>query len=191
MAPTSKWPVRASLVLVLLVTGCLLRGGAMATYHPGGPGAGLGGELTGTAGLGTRLATTGGASFGATTSAGYDGGVGALVAGWGPSIGYATAGDRWSFATMLTCGARLFAKRDSRGTVLGTAMCELRVGPSYLAEVGNKDGSWIDTQLVIRYAAFGTNDETDGWTIGLAGTWDHWLLDRSPRWKPQPGEPAD
>ena len=176
-------------MVVLLVTGCLLRGGAIATYRPGGPGTGLGAELTGTAGLGTRL-TSGGAAAGATVEAGYDGRVDALAAGWGPSIEYDTPGDRWSMAAVLTCGGRLFAKRE-QGSVLGTAMCELRVGPSYLAKVGNDYGRWLDAQLVIRYAAFGTNDQTDGWTIGLAGTWEHWMLDRSPRSRPGPGEPPD
>jgi hypothetical protein len=167
---------------VLLVTGCLLRGGAIATYRPGGAGA----EVTATAGLGGRtvvgdLETAGGGAFSLTASAGYDGRVGAPVASWGPSFEFYTAGDRWSLASLLTCGARVYAKHV-RGDLVDAGVCELRLGPSYLSDFSSRHARWASIELVVRYAAFGTTDDANGWTFGIAGTWEHWMTDRSPRY---------
>jgi hypothetical protein len=165
--------MRASLAIIWL-TGCIFRGGAVATYRPS-HGAGV--EVTGTAAFGQKGSTGPGAAFGVTVSGGYDP-LGALAGTAGPSFEYFSpyldARSEWIFASMLTCGGR-FIDEHVNGSIVSAVSCEVRAGPRYLLDDGNNSNyaRWVGLDLVVRYA-FAGDAPAEGWTLGLAGTWEHW-----------------
>jgi hypothetical protein len=161
-----------TLALALIVTtGCIFRGGAVATRRPNG-GAGVDGTVT--AAFGGKGSRGPGAAFGATATAGYDSHFGAVAAGWGPSFEYFSPGQSWILYSMLTCGGRFVGARID-GDVVASATCEVRVGPSHLVSHTGDTANWAGLDLVLGYSFAGTTSAVEGFTIGLAATWEHWL----------------
>lgn len=167
VAVSHAWPG-----VLVLTAGCFLRGGAVATYRPKGS---VVVEGTATAAFGGRGATGPGAALGATLSAGYDARLDALTGTIGPSFEYFSPGGDWTFAALGSCGGRLYDERVE-GSVLGAVACELRAGPLHILSYDGKGTArWAGAQAVVRFAFAGTSPEAEGWSFGIAGTWENWF----------------
>jgi hypothetical protein len=166
--------MRLAAVLALCVTGCILRGGGVATYRPG-HGAGV--EGTATVAFGGKGQTGPGAAMGVTLSGGYDG-LGAVAGGGAASFEYfspyLSSANNAILTGMLACGGRFIDKRVN-GSIIGAVSCELRAGMlRLLDDGGGQYARWGGLDLVVRYA-FAGDELANGWTLGLAGTWEHWM----------------